>query len=68
LPIIPGGSEGKITNACLKRSPLWYTVTKLGLTENTRGRNHAESERSSIEQDTELLLAMRDGALPNPYS
>jgi hypothetical protein len=39
LPIIPGGPEAQITNACLKRSPLWNTVTKFGLTDNTRGRN-----------------------------
>jgi ATP-dependent DNA helicase PIF1 len=42
LPIIPGGSEAQITNACLKRSPLWNTVAKLVLTENTRGRNREE--------------------------
>jgi hypothetical protein len=63
-----GGSEAQITNTCLKRSPLWNTVkTKLRLTENTIGRNRAESERSSIEQDNAFLLAMGDGALPNPY-
>jgi hypothetical protein len=32
-----------------------------------RGRNHTESERSSIEKDNAFLLAMGDGALPNPY-
>jgi ATP-dependent DNA helicase PIF1 len=32
-----------------------------------RGRNRAESERSSIGQENTLLLAMGDGALPNPY-
>jgi hypothetical protein len=37
------------------------------LTENMRGRNRAESERSSIEQDNAFLLAMGDGALPSPY-
>jgi ATP-dependent DNA helicase PIF1 len=67
LPIIPGGSEAQITNACLKRSPQWNTVTKLGLTENMRGRNRAESEISSIEQNNAFLLTMGDGALPNPY-
>jgi hypothetical protein len=68
LSIIPGGSEAQIiTNACLKRSPLWNTVTQLGSTENMRGINRAESERSSIEQDNAFLLAMGDGALPNPY-
>jgi hypothetical protein len=34
MPIFPGGSEAQITNACLKRSPLWNTVAKLELTEN----------------------------------
>jgi hypothetical protein len=67
LPIIPGGSEAQLTNSCLKRSPPWNTVTKLVLTENMRGRNRAESERSYIEQDNAFLLAMGDGALPNPY-
>jgi hypothetical protein len=43
LPIIPGGSTAQITNSCLKRIPLWNTVTNLGLTENTRKRNRAES-------------------------
>jgi hypothetical protein len=42
-------------------------VKYLGLTENMRGRNRAESERASIEQDNALLLAMGDGALENPY-
>jgi hypothetical protein len=32
-----------------------------------RGRNCAESEISSIEQDNAILLSMGDGALPNPY-
>jgi hypothetical protein len=48
LPIIPGRSEAQIANACLKRSPLWNTVTQLGSTENMRGRNRAESERSFV--------------------
>jgi hypothetical protein len=39
LLITPYESEAQITNACLKRSPLWNTVTKLGLTENMRERN-----------------------------
>jgi hypothetical protein len=67
LPIVPDGSEAQITNACLKRSPLWNTETKLGLTENMRGINRAESEREYIEQDNALLLAMGYGALTNPY-
>jgi hypothetical protein len=29
LTIVSGGSDAQITNACLKRSPLWNTVTKL---------------------------------------
>jgi hypothetical protein len=32
-----------------------------------RGRNRAESERSSIEQNNAFLLAMGDGAIQNPY-
>jgi hypothetical protein len=67
FPIIPGGSEAQLINACFKRSPILNTVTKLGLTENTRGRNRAESERASIEQDNSFLLVMGDGALPHPY-
>jgi hypothetical protein len=63
LPIIPVGSEAQITNT----SPLWNSVTKLGLTENTGGRKRAEPERASIEQDNAFLLAMGDGALPNQY-
>jgi hypothetical protein len=59
--------QRSVFDTCLKRSPLRNTVTKLGLTENTRGRNRAESERSYIEQDNSFLLAMGDGALPNPY-
>jgi hypothetical protein len=40
----------------------------LGLNDNNmRGRNQTESERSSIEKDNAFLLAMGDGALPNPY-
>jgi hypothetical protein len=66
LPIVLGGSEAKITNACLKRSPIWNTVTNLGLPENTRG-NRAESERSSIEQENALVLAMGYVAPQNPY-
>jgi hypothetical protein len=34
LPIIPGGPEAQITNACSKRIPLWNIVAKLGFTEN----------------------------------
>jgi hypothetical protein len=30
LPIIPGGSEAQIANACLKRNPLLNTVTLRG--------------------------------------
>jgi hypothetical protein len=67
LPIVPGGSEVQLTNARLKRSPPWNTVTKLGLNENMRGRNRAESERAFIEQDNALLLAVGHGALPNKY-
>jgi hypothetical protein len=67
LPIITGGSEVQLINACLNSSPLWNTLARLGLTENMRGRNRAESERSSIKQYNALLLAMGDGALPNPY-
>jgi hypothetical protein len=37
LTIIPGTSEAQITKESFKKSPLWNTVTKLGLTENTRG-------------------------------
>jgi ATP-dependent DNA helicase PIF1 len=67
LPIIPGGPEAQIKSVCLMRSPLWNTVTKLGLTGNKRGIHCSESERASIEQDNTFLLAMGDGALPNPY-
>jgi hypothetical protein len=67
LSIIPDGPEAQITNARLKRSPLWNKVTQLGLTENIRGRNHTEPEISSIEQDNSFLLAMGDRALPNSY-
>jgi hypothetical protein len=67
LPIIAGGSEEQITNACLKRSPLWSTVTNLGLTENMRGRNRTESERSYIEHNNAFLFAMGDGSLPDIY-
>jgi hypothetical protein len=67
LPIIPGVSEAQITNTCLKRSPLWNTVTKLGLTGNTRGINRTESEISYIEQDNAFSIAMGDVALTNPY-
>jgi hypothetical protein len=56
LHIILGGSEAQLRNECLKRSPLWNIVTKLGLTENMRRRNRADSERASIEQDNIFLL------------
>jgi hypothetical protein len=67
LPNITGGSEAQLSNACLKKSSLWNTVTKLGLTDNMRGRNRAEPERASIEQYIAFLLAMGDGALTNTY-
>jgi hypothetical protein len=41
LPIIQCGAVAQITNKCLKRIPKWNTVNKLGLTDNTRGRNRA---------------------------
>jgi hypothetical protein len=43
------------------------TVTQLGLTDNMRGRNPAESERASIEQYNTFLLLMGDVVVPNPY-
>jgi hypothetical protein len=67
LTIIPGGSEAQITDARMKRSPLWNTVKQLGLTENWRGRNRAELERASFEHAKVFLLAMGDVALLDPY-
>jgi hypothetical protein len=68
LPIIPEVDQRhKSQMHVLRGSPQLNTVTKLGLTGNVRARNRAESEIASIEQENVFLLAMGDGALPNPY-
>ena len=53
LPIIPGGSEGQIVNACLKFSPLWSSVAVHHLVDNMRVLLSGSTE---VEQHSKWLL------------
>ena len=53
LPIVQGGSEAQIINACLKYSPIWRSVAVHHLVENMRVRLSGSTE---VEQHSKWLL------------
>ena len=53
LPVIPGGSEAQIVNACLKFSPIWSSVAVHHLVDNMRVQLSGSTE---VEQHSKWLL------------
>ena len=53
LPIIQGGSEAQIVNACLKNSPMWSSVAVHHLVDNMRVRLSGSME---VEEHSKWLL------------
>ena len=59
LPIIQGGSEAQIVNACLKYSPIWSSVAVHHLVDNMRVRLSGSTE---VEEHSKWLLKVGLGS------
>ena len=59
LPIIQGGSEAQIVNACLKYSPIWSFVAVHHLVDNMRVRLSGSTE---VEEHSKWLLKVGLGS------
>ena len=63
LPVIPRGTRADEVNACIKKSLLWPSVTKIALSENMRVK--MGNNQNSAEEFANLLLEIGSGNFLN---